>query len=320
MSIIEKQDPKDTTVKLEQVGTTDVESIQAHSTTSDGQYGHGQGNFLTAYFNVVCVVAGTGTLGLPKAFAIGGWLGILILLLAYVMAVYSGIILIRCLYYKPGTRLHDYKSVGTAAFGTVGYIVASILHFLNLFGCPALYLVLAAGNMHQLLINTVSERRRRSNLLCYAHDPFLLQPAALTQPIWTIVVGAFLLIPSLVQKTLHEVTATSAIAAVCTMMAVFVVLIQAPMDRQAAAVHDGVIWTGFPTALSTIAFSFGGNNTYPRKWYRVCVYWLTDMVIQRCRTCIKETTTMEMGSVSRLVDLYCALPSYCCTWLLCIWS
>ncbi|CDS14099.1 hypothetical protein LRAMOSA06269 [Lichtheimia ramosa] len=242
MSIIEKQDPKDTTVKLEQVGTTDVESIQAHSTTSDGQYGHGQGNFLTAYFNVVCVVAGTGTLGLPKAFAIGGWLGILILLLAYVMAVYSGIILIRCLYYKPGTRLHDYKSVGTAAFGTVGYIVASILHFLNLFGCPALYLVLAAGNMHQLLINT---------------------PAALTQPIWTIVVGAFLLIPSLVQKTLHEVTATSAIAAVCTMMAVFVVLIQAPMDRQAAAVHDGVIWTGFPTALSTIAFSFGGNNTYP---------------------------------------------------------
>lgn len=182
MSITEKEHPKDTVVTLEQVGTgVDVESIQAHSTNDDGdQFGHGQGNFLTAYFNVVCVVAGTGTLGLPKAFAIGGWLGILILLLAYVMAVYSGIILIRCLYYKPGTRLHDYKSVGTAAFGTIGYIVASILHFLNLFGCPALYLVLAAGNMHQLLINTVSERRRRnynhwSTLLCSRSIIFISQ-------------------------------------------------------------------------------------------------------------------------------------------------
>ena len=165
MSITGKEDPKATVVKVEQVDTGDIESIQGHSTND--QFGHGQGSFLTAYFNVVCVVAGTGTLGLPKAFAIGGWLGILILLLAYGMAVYSGIILIRCLYYKPGTRLHDYKSVGTAAFGTVGYIVASILHFLNLFGCPALYLVLAAGNMHQLLINTVSERRRKKNNHCY---------------------------------------------------------------------------------------------------------------------------------------------------------
>lgn len=53
------------------------------------------------------------------------------------------------------------------------------------------------------------------------------------------------------------------------MMAVMVVLIQAPMEAKKNAgtvAHDGVIWTGFPTALSTIAFSFGGNNTYPRKF------------------------------------------------------
>lgn len=71
------------------------------------------------------------------------------------MAIYNGVILIRCLYYKPGQRLHDYKDVGTAAFGWAGYTVASVLHFLNLFGCPALYLVLAASNLHSLLIDTV---------------------------------------------------------------------------------------------------------------------------------------------------------------------
>ncbi|KAI7869530.1 transmembrane amino acid transporter protein-domain-containing protein [Spinellus fusiger] len=211
------------------------------------EFGHGKGGFMTAYFNVVCVVAGTGTLGLPKAFALGGWLGILILALAYAMAVYSGVILIRCLYAKPGQRLHDYKSIGTAAFGWPGYIVASILHLLNLFGCPALYLVLAGSNMNQLLQGTSAE---------------------LTPAYWKIIIAVFLLIPSLLLKTIREITALTAMAALCTVLAVFVVLIQAPMDHNAhpnpvAYATDSVIWTGFPSALATIAFSFGGNNTYP---------------------------------------------------------
>lgn len=42
-----------------------------------------------AYFNVVCVIAGTGTLGLPYALAQGGWIGILILCLAWWMSTVS---------------------------------------------------------------------------------------------------------------------------------------------------------------------------------------------------------------------------------------
>ncbi|OBZ90538.1 Vesicular inhibitory amino acid transporter [Choanephora cucurbitarum] len=220
-----------------------VEEDRASSIVNE--FGHGSGNFLTAYFNVVCVVAGTGTLGLPKAFAEGGWLGILILFLAYFMAVYSGVILIRCLYYKPGHRLHDYKAIGTAAFGYPGYAVASVLHLLNLFGCPALYLVLASNNMVSLLAG-------RSDVISYK--------------VWTIIWGVFLLIPSLILKTLKEVTAIAAIGALCTMVAVFAVLIQGPILRNSSTAvveHDSVIWSGFPVALSTIAFSYGGNNTYP---------------------------------------------------------
>lgn len=41
-----------------------VEEDRASSIVNE--FGHGDGSFLTAYFNVVCVVAGTGTLGLPK--------------------------------------------------------------------------------------------------------------------------------------------------------------------------------------------------------------------------------------------------------------
>ncbi|CAO3702804.1 unnamed protein product [Rhizopus stolonifer] len=231
--------------KFSKVEQTTVDRVEEdHYDTNE--FGHGNGGFMTAYFNVVCVVAGTGTLGLPKAFAEGGWLGILILILAYAMAVYSGIVLIRCLYYQPGKRLHDYKAIGTAAFGWAGYMVASALHLLNLFGCPALYLVLAAGNMTSLLEGTKGE---------------------LNYKIWTVIWGVFLLIPSLVMRTLKEVTVIAAMGAICTMIAVFIVLIQGPMYHnshpEVPVVHESVIWNGFPLALSTIAFSFGGNNTYP---------------------------------------------------------
>lgn len=229
------------------VETQFIEEEEVFEDEKANEFGHGNGNFLTAYFNVVCVVAGTGTLGLPKAFAQGGWLGILILLLAYTMSVYSGIVLIRCLYYKPGSRLHDFKQIGVAAFGPVGYIVSSILHLLNLFGCPALYLVLASNNMVSLLQNYSSA-------------------SAISYKVWTIIWGVFLVLPSLIMKTLKEVTWVAATGALCTMIAVFVVVIEGPLTRsQSAAIvqHDSVIWSGFPVALSTIAFSFGGNNTYP---------------------------------------------------------
>ncbi|KAI8099348.1 transmembrane amino acid transporter protein-domain-containing protein [Halteromyces radiatus] len=216
----------------------------ARSESSINEFGRGNGSFLTAYFNVTCVVAGTGTLGLPHAFAQGGWLGILILMLSYGMAVYSGIVLIRCLYHKPGHRIHDYKGMGTAAFGVTGYIIATALHWLNLFGCPALYIVLAAGNFRTLLKGTSGE---------------------LTQTTWTCIIGCILLIPSLLLKTLREVTIISSVGAVCTMIAVFIVLIESPIyhNSHPDVVRDGVIWEGFPSALATIAFSYGGNNTYP---------------------------------------------------------
>lgn len=188
------------------------------------------------------------------------------MMLSYMMACYSGVILIRCLYYKPGQRLHDYKAVGTAAFGWPGYIITSLLHWLNLFGCPALYLVLAASNMNYLLRFTSGA----------------LDPTA-----WTCIIGAILLVPALVAKTLKEITALSALGALCTMIAVFIVLIQSPIDRTHSVelvYTDSVIWTGFPSALATIAFSYGGINTYPHvehalkkphQWKYACIAGLS---------------------------------------------
>ncbi|KAI9253573.1 transmembrane amino acid transporter protein-domain-containing protein [Sporodiniella umbellata] len=294
--------------------------IEEDNTSHTTDFGHGNGNFSTAYFNIVCVVAGTGTLGLPKAFAMGGWLGLLILFLAYIMSIYSGIVLIRCLYYKPGHRLHDFKEIGTAAFGKVGYWVASILHIVNIFGCPALYLVLASANMSFLLQGTRAE---------------------LTYKTWVIIWSSFLLIPGLVMKTLKEVTAFSAVGAISTMIAVFVVVIQGPMHFHAhpeiVVNRSSVIWDGFPLALSTIAFSFGGNNTYPHvehalkkphqwKWALfaglstcVCLYVLTavtgywsfgDAVQSPVYRSLPEGTAKLLSTIVMTIHVVLAIPIF----------
>ncbi|KAI8582582.1 hypothetical protein K450DRAFT_227824 [Umbelopsis ramanniana AG] len=245
-------------VKVEETTIDHCPSDASSDLEQDKYVGHkGTGSFFTAYFNVVCVVAGTGTLGLPRALALGGWLGLLILGLAWGMAIYGGIVLIRCLYYKPGQRLHDYKQVATHALGWVGYWVTAILHILNVFGCPTLYLVLAGQNMNEMLKYT---------------------NGALTSATWTIIFGCVLLIPMVTLKTMKEITIVSALGALCTAIAVFVVAIVAPMDAKAHPdpvkyAHDAVIWTGFPSALSTIAFSYGGINTYPHVEHAMAKPW-----------------------------------------------
>lgn len=45
-----------------------IEEDRASSIVNE--FGHGKGTFMTAYFNIVCVVAGTGTLGLPHGKSI----------------------------------------------------------------------------------------------------------------------------------------------------------------------------------------------------------------------------------------------------------
>lgn len=46
-----------------------------------------QASSFTAFFSVVCVVAGTGALGLPYALSQGGWIGLFILTLSWILSI-----------------------------------------------------------------------------------------------------------------------------------------------------------------------------------------------------------------------------------------
>jgi vesicular inhibitory amino acid transporter len=79
-----------------------VEAVSVSSDSLDDAYANapvGKATNFQAYVNVVSVLAGAGTLGLPAALRDAGWIGVLILLLACAMAIYANQKLIECLYY-----------------------------------------------------------------------------------------------------------------------------------------------------------------------------------------------------------------------------
>ncbi|KAI9481691.1 MAG: transmembrane amino acid transporter protein-domain-containing protein [Benjaminiella poitrasii] len=198
-----------------------------------------------AYFNIVCVVAGTGILGLPLALKQGGWIGLLILVLSWTMSVYTAIILIRCLYAGGGkTRLNSYKDVATAAFGVIGGWVTFFFNAWIMLGAPVLYMVLSGANLNQLCRGTVAE---------IGDIP------------WTIILSVAIAIPFILLKTMKELAWMSAFGVIAIFIVIVAVLAMAAIDKsnQVNIQHDVVIWDMFPIALSTISFSFGGNVVYP---------------------------------------------------------
>ena len=222
-----------------------------------------------AYFNIVCVVAGTGILGLPMALKQGGWMGMLILILSWTMSTYTAIILIRCLYANDVGRLSTYKDVATAAYGSFGGWITFFFNAWILLGAPVLYMVLSGANFNQLCKGTSAE---------------------LGDKTWTIIVCCIVAIPFVFLKTMKEIAWTSAFGVVAIFITVFVVVIMAAMDKpnQININHDPVIWEMFPIALATISFSFGGNVVYshveaamkkPQDWPKVAAAGLSTCAI-----------------------------------------
>ncbi|KAI9476426.1 MAG: transmembrane amino acid transporter protein-domain-containing protein [Benjaminiella poitrasii] len=219
------------------------------------------GSTWMAYVNIVCVVIGTGILGLPMALRQGGWIGLLILFLAWGMSIYTADLLIRCLYVNGKARLMTYKEVATAAFGWAGGWVTFFFNAWILLGGPVLYLVLCGQNLNQLCKGT---------------------PGEIGDIKWTIISCAVAAIPFIVLKSMKDVAWISALGVLATFIVVFVVLIMSAIDKpnQVNVHHDAVNWNMFPVALSTIAFSFGGNVIYPhieasmsrpKNWTKVAV-------------------------------------------------
>ncbi|KAG2220852.1 hypothetical protein INT45_010914 [Circinella minor] len=220
---------------------------------------------------------GTGMLGLPAAVKDGGWGALALIIGAYFMSCYSGVVLQKAMYKGKGNRLSSYKELGDEAFGTFGGWVSFFCLSWMLIGTPILYLVLAAANMNQLCAGTAGEIGVFKWTI-----------------IWSVIVG----IPYIFVKSMKEIALSSALGALTMIVTILITIVLAGIDapnKLENVHHDNVIWEGFPTALSTISYAAGSNLIYinveasmktPKHWPRVVFGTLTTCQIIYLALCI----------------------------------
>ncbi|KAF9371107.1 hypothetical protein CPB97_002230 [Podila verticillata] len=222
-----------------------------------------QGSNMSAFFNIVCVIAGTGALSLPNAFAAGGWIGAGILVLSMLMSIYTGVLIIRCIYYNGHTRLASYQEIGLHAFGKVGLWTVWFFHSSIILGVSVMYFILSGTEIESMARGKVD----------------------LSDKAWIWICCSVVSIPFVLMKTLKEVSLLSIFGVLSTIVMVGVAGIESIVDHNnqeaKGPIHyDVVIARNLPTVLATMSVGFGGNvifchveeaMRYPRAWNRVLV-------------------------------------------------
>ncbi|KAG0343757.1 hypothetical protein BG004_005009 [Podila humilis] len=217
-----------------------------------------QGSNLSAFFNIVCVVAGTGSLWLPFALAKGGWIGVGILVMSMIMSIYTGIMVVRCCYYNGHTRLSSYHEVGAHAFGKIGLISVWFFHTSIVLGAPVMYFILSGTEIRGLTKDHVD----------------------ISEKAWIWICCSIVSVPFVLLKSLKEVI----FGVLATVVLVGVTMVEAGLDyknTKDTVTYDAVILRNLPMAVATISVCFGGNVVfphteaamrYPKAWNKILIW------------------------------------------------
>lgn len=218
------------------------------STSKEVEEDHGTASSFAAYFNVVCIIAGSGTLGLPFAVALGGWISMLFFVFTTFATIYTSKLLIECLYYREGHRLEQFADIGEASFGKVGRYLAKIFHYSVSLSSPCVYIFLTGDNTFNAL-------------------GILLGKEILSPELWKIIGGCIVLVPFAFAKTLREVAllgifGTFSTAVVVSVVAVYGGINYASVDPS-TAIKEIIRFETLGSSLAIIAFAYGGSVVYP---------------------------------------------------------
>ena len=100
-------------------------------------------------FNLANELEGTGLLGLPYTFRLGGWASAACMVLCGTMAGFTGYCIAMCMYDEKGVRVRaTYRSVGLACFGRAGERTVFLMQMTNLVCVGVVFLVLIGSTLH----------------------------------------------------------------------------------------------------------------------------------------------------------------------------
>ncbi|KAI8335707.1 transmembrane amino acid transporter protein-domain-containing protein [Chlamydoabsidia padenii] len=196
--------------------------------------------------SIICVVAGSGTLGIPYALSQSGWIGMLFLLISACISHYTGCLIIRCLYLGQPKRLDGFPEIGHATFGRPGQVVGFIFSQLLLFATPIVYFILASGNIADLLASVGVN-------LDFKVCAWIV----------SVTVGVpFVMVRNMKDASFMSLVAT--LASICLILIISVVSTSDYDDVNRHVHHDIAIPRQFPMAFSTFSFSYCGNVIFPQ--------------------------------------------------------
>ncbi|RKP40088.1 transmembrane amino acid transporter protein-domain-containing protein [Dimargaris cristalligena] len=223
----------------------DSQSLLPGSSTESFVKDHAKGSNAAAVFHIMCVMAGTGILQLPYCLKQGGWLSLFWIVLAAVVSNYTGIIFIRSLYTADGRRLNSFSEVAGAAFGPHGRRVTRVFKDVSSVGTCTLFMILAGYNLNAI---------------------FTPDAALAGVRYWIIICSVVVTVPYVIMRTIQDAVIMSIFGAATTGLMVIVVVGLGIVDLPNHPTHAYQwvdVW-GFPLALSSICFSFGGNVVWPQ--------------------------------------------------------
>ncbi|XP_062577099.1 uncharacterized protein LOC134238969 [Saccostrea cucullata] len=204
-----------------------------------------------AAFFIVGEIAGSGVLALPKAIDDSGWIGLVLIVACALLSSYTGSILgqawliVRERY--PQYKEHcpnPYPVLGEKTFGKKGrYVVSFSINF-TLFGVSTVFLLLAAGNIEDLIEDWTG--------------------TDLSFCVWLIILAAvicpFTWFGTPVDFWPVAVGATLATAVACILLIIKVALDEGTYDP---ILHSKTEFEPFFMAFGTIVFAFGGHPAFP---------------------------------------------------------
>ncbi|KAJ9055816.1 hypothetical protein DSO57_1039282 [Entomophthora muscae] len=206
---------------------------------------HGTASTFATYLNVVCIIAGSGTLSLPQAVALGGWTSLSFFIFTALATTYTSHLLISCLYCKQGQRLEQFADIGEASFGKVGRYLAKLFHYSVSLSSPTVYIYLTGENV-------------------FASFKILYGREILTRELWSIIGAVIILVPFALAKTLREVALLGIFGTFSTAVVVGVVAIYGGLDVPAVVgITQPIVFDTLGSSLAIIAFAYGGTVCFP---------------------------------------------------------
>ncbi|XP_054154352.1 uncharacterized protein LOC128952915 [Oppia nitens] len=214
--------------------------------------GHKKGlSVLTAIVFISGELAGSGVLALPEALANTGWTGIALIIIAGLIASYSGVCLARCWLmleerwpeYRGNTR-NPFASIGFRANGKWMSYVCSVVMDVTFFGGNVVYILLCSELLESLTHSFIKHITLCDWILILT---LLLIPLSwLGSPadFWPLAFGAI---------------GTTILGLI---LLIVQIIIDAPTFKDKAN-HDSPTFSNFFLGFGTIVFAFGGAAAFP---------------------------------------------------------